>query len=454
MITKNTLPFVCLIVLLTGIVIADHDTCIPGCCNGVLKDTSSVVKGTFSDWKFYADGTTEGSWTYNDPAGMVVSDDAEGTYTYDPSGPSSVATYTGTATIPSVPMAGTSTYTMTLTLTFPSPDYCIGGWTVTFDNPLWPPFLEGLWEHTSTCASSMAGHVDKILIDSGLDESFNFPGYISHNFDIEIETDDTVESITFTSPTTPGVASGITFTITKQGYNDPDENIDAGYEYFADTGKHEWWYFQGADNPATLSKYGNGWYDITVNYTAGGSDSTKIWFHLLAEDSPIPQPTQIPNLTSHSNRQRTESPITLQWDSCTDPNVKDIWIGFEKMPESIDTDIILPTSAVTTDPIVLEDSYWEAMIGFDHFYNFAHNADGVPYEVGRYAEKGYLIGIGIVSEFAGGGVVDSDELSVLALQWLKSGCDDWNDYCNKADVNYDYHVNLDDFKDISIDWKK
>ena len=453
--TARTLSIVCYIALLSGVALALPHTCIPGCCNGVLKDSGGNIKGTCSDWKAYADGTTDGIWEYDSSYGNVVSDDAAGTYTYNPFIPLPTAEgiYTGTAYFPTHPEYGTSSYTMTLTLYLPGGDYCYGDYDIDFTNSQWPDIYNGQWEHTSICASPMADHVSEVIIDSGIDDYFNSSS-ISHNFDIEIITDDTVNSITFTSPGTPGVASGITFTITKTGYQDPTNNIDAGYYYDSGSDTHEWYYFQGVDDPADLSKYGNGWYDITVNYVGGGSDSTKIWFNLLAEDTPIPAPTQMINLTSHTNRQRTESPVTLKWNPTSDANAKNIWISLEKMPDGDEIDIELPVSAVSSDPIALDDGYWQTMIGFDHYYNFPHNADGIPYSVGRYTEKGYLIGVGIVSELTGSSPVDAADLVIVASSWLSDDCNDSNNYCDRADINFDTHVNLNDLSDIARDWLK
>lgn len=132
--TSHASLFICCVVVLSGIVIALPHTCIPGCCNGDLKDSSGIRIGTFSDWKAYADGTTNGRWSAETPYGAIVSDDATGIYVYDIDAGTATGDYTGTAYLPSHPEFGTSAYTMRLDLILPGGDYCYGTYDIDYDN--------------------------------------------------------------------------------------------------------------------------------------------------------------------------------------------------------------------------------------------------------------------------------------------------------------------------------
>ena len=52
----------------------------------------------------------------------------------------------------------------------------------------------------------------------------------------------------------------------------------------------------------------------------------------------------------------------------------------------------------------------------------------------------------------GDGIVDFFDFSLLAMQWLGSGCEAGNDFCDGADVNVDGSVDIDDLKISAMNW--
>jgi len=446
------LLIVCYIVFTASAAQSFPDTCIPGTCNGDLRDSNDVKKGTFSDWYARADTTTGGNWSYTAPAGTVESNDANGTYTYNVSVPSSSATYTGTASFPSHPEYETSTYTMELSLIFPGPGYCEGDWSIDFDEPTWPD-MSGTWHHTGRYFSPMASHANHIFIESGINYDEPDETEISYEFDFEIETDDTVELVRVTTPGTPGVASGITFDIPKLADQWDDVNqVWTTYEYDPCEDIYCWEYSKDAVAPSGLDSYGDGWYGVTVFYDGGGSDSTEIWFSVPADTIPIPQPTQRPLFTNVTNRQRLDSPVTLQWQPCTDPNVAAIWMGFGKMLDGEEIEIPLSKTDTSYGPVDVNDGYWEVDILFDHWYDVARNADGISYGLAKYSESDYMFGFGILAELTGDDIVNFRDFAEFAQGWLDYDCYEFNNFCDRADLNFDEHVDYDDLQIMCEDW--
>ncbi len=454
--TNNTIIVsLCCIVFSAAFAGAFPNICIPGSCDGELRDGSDVLRGSFSNWVGLADTTSSGDWSYDDPvAGTVQSTNAEGNYIFDPDTVSATATYIGDANFPANPGLGSSSYTMQLTLTFPNGGYCDGTWSIDFDNPLWPD-LSGTWLHTSRYSAPIADHVFAIYIDSGIiyHDAYN-PADFSYDFDIdEIETDDTVDLIRITTPGTPPSVSGITFDIPKLP-NQWDEinRIYSNYEYDPIEEVAFWEYSKAADSQTDLDQYGNGWYDITVFYNGGGSDTTKVWFGIPAENAFILQPTQRINLISPSNYQRLLSPVTFVWDLCTDLNATNVYLGLEGKMNSDDIEFILPVTATTQGPVVMKDGFCEVYISLDNWHDVPHNADGVPYEVLKYHESENIIGVGVVSDINGDNIVNYGDFARSAADWLNTECYNFNGYCKRADVNFYTNVNFDDLLIIVYDW--
>jgi len=427
------------------------DTCIPGTCNGDLKDNSGVKKGTFSNWAFRADTTTDGQWEYTVGLGNIQSNDANGTYSYNP-GVSAAATYTGTANFPSHPEYGTSAYTMELTLTFDEQGYCQGSWIIDFASEQWTD-MEGLWKHTSRYYAPITNHAYGVCIDSGLDYDEPDDDNVTYEFDLEIGTDDTVNLVRVTTPGTEGISSGITFDIPNLTDQWDDVNqVYTTYEYDPCENMYCWEYGKNAFIPDELDCYGDGWYDITVFYSGGGSDSTRIWFSVPADTIPISQPTQEPNFCNFMNRDRLESPVTFEWNLCEDSNATSIWLCFEKMLSDEESEIEFSITDTNSGPLDFNDGYWEADITFDHWYDVARNADGLAYSVSKCSESDYYFGIGILAEIAGDNIVNFEDFARFAKSWLDCDCEDWNLYCDRADLNFDNEVNYDDLMIMSEDW--
>jgi len=437
---------VCCIVFSSTVAYGFPDICIPGTCNGILKDNGGVTKGTFSNWVGRADTTTSGQWEYDG----AVSNDATGTYIFDPISISSTATYTGTASIPADPEP--SDYTMQLSLTFPNGGYCEGTWSIDFTKPSWPD-VNGTWHHTSRPVSPMTNHVNDICIENGIDYGEPDETEVEYEFYFEIGTDDTVNLVEVTTPGTPGIASGITFEIPNLANQWDDVNqIWTTYEYDPCESVYYWEYSKETSVPSDLNCYGDGWYEVTVFYDGGDSNNTKIWYSMPADTTPIPQPTQEPNITNFTNRQRLESPATFWWDACTDPNADSILLCLERPLTYNDVEFDFPVTATNSGPLDFNDGYWETCLSFERWEEVSHNADGIPYELAKYTESDYMFGFGVLAEITNDNIVNFEDFAKFAQGWLDQDCGDWNLYCDRADLNFDNEVNNDDLLIMSEDW--
>ena len=447
--TFTTLSIVCCIVFSTAFAYDYPDTCVPGICDGDLRD-GGVTKGTFTNWAFLADTTTSGDWSYTITEGTVQSTNAAGTYTYNP-GVSASATYTGLANFPAHPEYGTSTYTLLLDLTFPG-GLCEGTWSIDFANSMWTD-LAGTWHHTSRYSSPMAGHVYGIFIEDGINYDEPDNNEVNYEFYLDIVTDTTVDLISVQTPGTPSLAAGINFDIPKLANQWDDVNqVWTTYEYDPYEDAYYWEYSKNAFTPGELDPYGDGWYDVTVFYAGGGSDNTRVWFSKLADTIAVTQPIQKPLFTNITNHQRMQSPITFEWILCTDPNATAVWVDAENLLDEQEIEISTPKSQTSYGPVDFNDGYWEFEILFDNFYIVPHNADGIPYGYAKYSESNYMVGVGILAEITGDNIINFKDFAKFARGWLDNDCYEFNGYCDRADLNFDNLVDNDDLKIIVDDW--
>lgn len=412
----------------------------PGICNGVLHSNSGY-DGTFSNWIFRADGTTEGQWYMNTPFGLAVSYDACGTYTY--SDGVAVANCNGTATIAGI---GTDPYSMTINLTFPEGgDYASEG-TYVVNFATWPDD-DGTWQGVRYTAP-ITNHVFYIEIEQGWDyDEPSDDNDLAYEFEIIIETDDTVELVEFFTP------AGNTFEIP----NLPDQWDDVNrvwttYGYDPCENVYYWKYIKNADTPDELDSYGDGWYSINVFYQGGGQNQTDVWFGVPYTSEYISQPTHKPTITNHTNRQRLYNPVTFEWQPCTDPNADSISLGAKKMLSGEELEIMLPVTYTSYGPSDFNDGYWQVFLSFDHWFEIGHNADGICYEVSKSSTSCYMFGIGILSELINDGIVNFEDFAKFAQGWLYYSCCESNKFCDRADLNFNGYVEYDDLQIICEDW--
>jgi len=161
--------------------------------------------------------------------------------------------------------------------------------------------------------------------------------------------------------------------------------------YDFEPGGYGWVYYSSFDEPDSLAAYGDGEYIITVYYDNGSQDQTTVWFGIPETTDPIPQPIQEPNFVSfeHDANDLT-SPVTIEWQPCTDPAANLIWVGLENWDTWEKYEDIFSVDATGFDePLNLSEGLWEAEIGFEVWYQ-TQSSDGIDVWIGKYSESDYM----------------------------------------------------------------
>ena len=165
---------------------------------------------------------------------------------------------------------------------------------------------------------------------------------------------------TFQIPKLPGQSSDGIWTSFQYEYFEYDPNFwveDAIWEYRA-----------RLTDLADLHAYGDGEYTIILHHTDGSKSQTTAWFGNPDTQEPIPQPTQEPVLTFPFtlHRQTVESPVTFNWEPCTDPNTEYIFIDVDGLGTAWLGDKWGEFEKTETSwgPLYLPDGFWDVDLFF------------------------------------------------------------------------------------------
>lgn len=239
--------------------------------------------------------------------------------------------------------------------------------------------LEDVVEETLE-GEDIADHVIGIAIDMEWDyQEIDNPN-VSYNFQVSVDTDETVALVSFTTPT----GSTILIPAMDKVWDIPEPNglLTLGVESWI-PGEYNWEYRYKFSTPGPLSAYGDGLYTITVYYTDGGTQQTTVWFGIPGTTDPLPQPTQEPVFTSIHNGGMFSSPVTFAWDACTDPAVGYIFfmtISWETgLPDHFYT--LSPQAVGLSTPIAMTPGEYSVFLTFisgDDRWDIV-NDDGIPY---------------------------------------------------------------------------
>lgn len=227
---------------------------------------------------------------------------------------------------------------------------------------------------------NIADHVKYIAVDMEWDYQKTDNPDVSYNFQVSVDTDETVALVSFTIPT------GQTLVIPAMDkvWDIPEPNglLTIGVESYI-PGEYNWEYRYKFNSPEPLSTYGDGLYTITIYYTDGATQQTTVWFGIPGTTNPLPQPTQEPVFTSIHNGGTVSSPVTFAWEACTDPAVGYIFFM------TISSQTGLPGNFYTLSPQAMGLYTPIAMTpgGYSVFLTFISgddgwgliNDDGIPY---------------------------------------------------------------------------
>ena len=265
----------------------------------------------------------------------------------------------------------------------------------------------------------ISNHIFEIDFDG--EWLYESPGVINDQdgIHIEIDTDDTVNRIEFTTP------AGNIFEIPNAPiteYAIAGGWMQIGKEFDYESGQYLWTYAPGFIDPNSLSAYGDGLYTFTVYYADGRHQHTTAWFGIPGTNNPIPQPTQLPVITSFNHGDTVKSPVSFTWQPCTDAAAQIIGLEVWDVHNVYDVEWNLPLSATGLDePIALPAESYIAELDFNVDYN-SINEDGIAIYVDKYSQSYYSFTVEpapIPGDFDSDGDVDFADLMILANQWLQ-----------------------------------
>jgi hypothetical protein len=205
---------------------------------------------------------------------------------------------------------------------------------------------------------------------------------MTYVFYLNVHTDSTVLGIVVTTP------GGIAFSMSPAVYvwreSRPD-GLYSGGRGMLDPDWYLWEYQYNFFSADSLAAYGDGTYTFTIHYADGGIQQTSVWFGIPGTVDPIPTPTQIPTFTTIVNGGTYSSPVTFNWQPCTDPAVQyigmgivygDYW-GFEDA-----------TPTGLNAPVSLSAGEHDAWIYFESYYYYI-NEDGIDVGIGKHNQCHY-----------------------------------------------------------------
>lgn len=205
----------------------------------------------------------------------------------------------------------------------------------------------------------------------------------SHNFLLSVETDDTVDHITFRS------GAGNDFTIPA------DEQTQTGDVYTSHTdnnGTHRWVYGGTFTEASALNVYGDGNYTVTVHYTAGGTDATTVYYGMEIPPFikvPFPWPNERPTLTYPQQMASVASPVTFTWQPAGNIlNTPAIVLLIQsKLGRQAPEPAPMLGDAVQSDPIDLDPGLWLTQLAFGSLGQ--RDNDGVPVILSKSVASAY-----------------------------------------------------------------
>jgi hypothetical protein len=144
-----------------------------------------------------------------------------------------------------------------------------------------------------------------------------------------------------------------------------------------------WRYWGRFDDAQALSHYGDGGYLVILYYKDGSTQQSNFSYRLPGTNNPLPAPTQRPRIAAPGQQAEVCSPVTVQWDACTDTTVTNIVlvIGDPQTGANVVADDIDP-QATSSNPYDLAEGVYQVELAFEGSYNVS-NVDAVPFRYGK-----------------------------------------------------------------------
>jgi len=201
------------------------------------------------------------------------------------------------------------------------------------------------------------------------DPAYQTPLYV---FELELETDASVDSIEFLTPT------GYWDLIPNDESTLADE-IETYHWVYDSTHVWEYWgYF--ADAEAIGDFFGDGQYTVILHHADGTEEETTVWYGVPGRDQAIEPPTQKPSITQPSYDSVTTSPVAFAWDPVTDVNVWDLFLSIRDVNDQYVASDFYDSNAPGSNPYSLSEGTYNAELSFENYYSVT-NPDGIPFDL-------------------------------------------------------------------------
>ncbi|MEN6425147.1 MAG: hypothetical protein ABFE13_07280 [Phycisphaerales bacterium] len=269
----------------------------------------------------------------------------------------------------------------------------------------------------NTLSSDVSEHVLKIEMSKTHNYCYDTGTTFRYQFDAAVQADDTVSSITMTTP------GGSEFTL--------DLEVEDGERWFN--------HHVSSLNEADLAVYTAGTYTFTVHYAAGGSDTTTVLYALPGGEA-IPPVTQQPVLLSPADGAIGVPPtVTFTFETPTDPNWT-IGLEWEAVTDSNDGGGgNVADDASSYGPVALSASTeYEVVLAINHAIS-GTNPDGIPTVVDTDAEERFTFTTGdsVVLSVVDYGVGSSSAYGVRTFEWTYGRSGEWKSRMgDEVVVNY------------------
>jgi hypothetical protein len=225
------------------------------------------------------------------------------------------------------------------------------------------------------CGKAKAAVSDHLLWGQILQSRiYDDPAYVTplHVFELELETDASVDSVEFTTP------AGY-WDLIPSDESTRSDNVETYHWTYDST--HVWEFWGYYDGPEALGDFfGDGEYTVILHYAGGGEEETAVWYGVPGRNQAIDPPTQKPNVTRPPYDGVTASPVTFEWDPVTDVNVWDVFLSIRDANDGYVVSDVYDANATGSDPYSLSEGTYTAELSFENYYAVT-NPDGVPFDL-------------------------------------------------------------------------
>lgn len=203
----------------------------------------------------------------------------------------------------------------------------------------------------------------------------------TYTFMLRLVTADTLTAVDFQTP------GSSTFYKIPSDAHTSSGNVETYHR--VQGGTHVWEYWARADSLSGLAAYGSGIYRIISYYRNNTQAETKITCLVPKTTTPVPQPTQRPQVTTPAYGAKMASPVRLSWNACTDSAANSIYVTIvDAQTDEEVINAVLAKTATQSGEYRLRESTYTAEIGFGNLYEVAAN-DGTAFQYGKTVLVGH-----------------------------------------------------------------